>query len=299
MVVMRSAGISAWQLARPALWLGAIVTLFGFFVSLYLLPSSYRNFKDIQYELRNELGSLLIEEGVFNEMTSGLTVYVRERAEDGTLKGILVHDSRNAQAPVTMMAERGAIAEGEDGPKVVMAQGNRQELDRATGKLSMLYFDRYTLVVDQLSGQGPDRWRQPRERYLHELIGQNSRAEDRQHAVRLVAEANRRISLPLLGFSLILVGLAFMLSGEFNRRGQNKRLMLATVTVAGIEAASFGVGSAVDDNLAFVPGLYLVSFLPGVAAAWVLTMGAKPKRPVRRNDGAEAGGFPDSREART
>ena len=266
---------------------------------MYLLPSSYRNFKDIQYELRSELGSLLIEEGVFNEVTSGLTVYVRERAEDGTLKGILVHDSRNAEAPITMMAERGAIADGEDGPKVVMAQGNRQELNRATGKLSMLYFDRYTLEVDQLSGQGPDRWRQPRERYLHELIGQNSRPEDRQHAVQLLAEANRRIYLPLLGFSLILVGLAFMLSGEFNRRGQTKRLMLATLTVAGIEAASFGVSSAVDDDLTFVPGLYIVALLPGVVAACVLTKGARPKRPAHREEGSEPRDYAGSGEART
>ena len=299
MVVMRSSGISAWQLARPALWLGLIVTLLGFLVSFYLLPSSYRNFKDIQYELRSELGSLLIEEGVFNEVTSGLTVYVRERAEDGTLKGILVHDSRNAQAPVTMMAERGAIAEGEDGPKVVMAQGNRQELDRATGKLSMLYFDRYTLVVDQLRGQGPARWREPRERYFHELLGQNSHPKDRENAVRLIAEANRRISLPLLGFSLVLVGLAFLLSGEFNRRGQTKRLMLATLTVAAIEAASFGVGSAVDDDLAFVPGLYLVSLLPGLASAWVLTTGTKPKRSALRREGSQPDSYADSGEART
>ena len=271
LVVMRSAGVSAWQLARPAVALGVLATAIGFTVSLYLLPSSYRNFKDIQVQLRSELGSVLVEEGVFNEVTDGLTVYVRERAADGTLKGILVHDNRDAEVPVTMMAERGAIAESDEGPKVVMANGNRQEMDRSTGKLSMLYFDRYTLVVDHSAAGGAKRWREPRERYFHELVGKPIHPLDRRQRTYLLAEAHRRIAQPLLGLSLVLVGLAFLLSGEFNRRGQNRRLFLATMTVALIEAGVFGISSAMDDDLIYAPGIYLVSILPGMVSIWVLS----------------------------
>ncbi len=271
MVVMRSAGVSSWQLARPALLLGLLVTLACYGVSFYLLPASYRDFKDIQVQLRSELGSILIEEGVFNEVTEGVTVYVRHRADDGTLEGILVHDNRDAAKPITMMAERGAIADAEGVPKVVMANGNRQEMDRASGKLSLLHFDRYTLVVDRLTNQGPARWREPRERYFHELVGPPIHVFDTQKRDELLAEAHRRLAQPLLGFTLILVALAFLLSGEFNRRGQGKRLLIGGMTAAAIEGLAFGASSAVDDNLAYAPSLYLATMLPGAVACWILS----------------------------
>jgi lipopolysaccharide export system permease protein len=271
MVVMRSAGISSWQMARPALILGFLVTLACFAVSFYLLPASYRDFKDIQVQLRSELGSILIEEGVFNEVTEGVTVYVRSRNDDGTLEGILVHDNRDPAKPVTMMAERGAIADTAGVPKVVMASGNRQEMDRASGKLSLLHFDRYTLVVDRLTNQGPARWREPRERYFHELVGPPIHVLDQQKRDELIGEAHRRIAQPLLGFTLVLVALAFLLSGEFNRRGQGKRILVGTMTVAAIEGLAFGASSAVDDSLSFAPALYVVSILPGAVACWVLS----------------------------
>ncbi len=271
-------------MARPAILLGVLVTVLCYSVSLYLQPASYRDFKDMQFQFRSELGAVLIEEGVFNEVVDGLTVFVRERAADGTLEGIMVHDNRDPANPVTMMAERGALAQDEEGPKVVMAQGNRQEMNRETGKLSMLYFDRYTLAVDQLRGQGPARWRQPEERYLHELVGPDLHPFDRTNRTLLLAEANRRLALPLLGISLVLVGLATMLSGEFNRRGQSKRLFAGTAAVAGIEAASFAASSSLDDNLMYAPVLFFAVIAPGVAAAWILIRGRIGRRVPRPAD---------------
>src|SRR5690606_33110333 len=66
LVVLKSVGVSRFGLAKPALIIGGGVMLFSYFISLYLLPASYREFKDMQMYIRNTYASVLLQEGVFN-----------------------------------------------------------------------------------------------------------------------------------------------------------------------------------------------------------------------------------------
>ena len=52
LVVMRAAGMSPIQLARPAMTLGIISSLLVYAIALYFLPLSFRNFKDLQNDVR-------------------------------------------------------------------------------------------------------------------------------------------------------------------------------------------------------------------------------------------------------
>src|SRR3546814_13540484 len=87
-----------------------------------------------------------------------------------SLRGILVHDTRDPANPVTMMAERGVVVPSETGPRVVMENGNRQEVERGTGRFSLLYFDRYTIELNEFGEMTQSRWREPKERFLSELL---------------------------------------------------------------------------------------------------------------------------------
>ncbi|MEQ9349838.1 MAG: LptF/LptG family permease, partial [Alphaproteobacteria bacterium] len=123
LVVMRSAGLSALTLARPALALGLVLSIASFALSLYLVPASYRNFKDMQQLARSNYAAVLVSAGVFNNMGDGLTVFVRERNGGGVQQGLLIHDQRDADAPVTIMAEQGTIIQGPNGPRIVLING--------------------------------------------------------------------------------------------------------------------------------------------------------------------------------
>jgi lipopolysaccharide export system permease protein len=272
LVVMRAAGFSQLQLAKPALLLGLVLTLVSYLVSFYLQPAAYRAFKDTRGLMQTKLGSILIEEDVFTELTQGLTVYIRERLDNGELQGILIHDQRDPGKPVTMMADRGFIANDEEGPKVVLVQGNRQELNPKTGALNLLYFDRYTVDLSQLGQKLQLRWRDPAERYMSELIGPPIHFADEEPQVRrrLLAEAHTRIAAPFLSMTFVLIGLAAMLSGEFNRRGQINRLVAAVIAVGLVDAASFGAHTLMERNLYFAPAIYAASLLPALGAYLVL-----------------------------
>ena len=96
LIVLRAAGLGPFQLARPALLLASIVVLMGYVLSLYLLPWSYRQFKDLEFNVRTDYSAVLLKEGAFNNISAGITVYIRSREPDGELQGIL--DPRQPRA---------------------------------------------------------------------------------------------------------------------------------------------------------------------------------------------------------
>ena len=168
-VVLRATGMSPFKIGRPALILATLVMLLGYLNTIYLMPASFREFKDLQREFRSELSSLFLQEGVFNPVIDGVTVFIRERSKDGQLYGIIIHDERISEKPVTMMAEQGAIVSSDKGPRVLMINGNRQEVREDDGRLSLLYFDRYTFDLSALNKTEINLWREPEERFIHQI----------------------------------------------------------------------------------------------------------------------------------
>ncbi len=284
LVVLRAAGMSQLQLARPAIVLAGITVVTLYSITLYFMPASFGAFKQLQNEIRSDYSAVLLQEGVFNSIAEGITVYVRERASDGELRGILVHDSRDAERPVTMMAERGALVRSEQGPRVVMVNGNRQQVERRGGRLSLLYFDRYTVELSELQSATHARWREPGERYLHELFNPTNDPNDVNNYDELIAEGHQRLAGPLQGLSFVLVALAALLSGQLNRRGQLRRVLAAFLCDAALEALSLALQDVATRSLQTGPAMYAASILPGIAAMVVLLRA--PRR--RRGDGLPA-----------
>ena len=144
LVVMRASGLSRWQLALPALQIAALATLFCYMISMFLMPLANRQFNDMRAFLQNNYASILLQEEVFNHPVDRLTVFIRERDNEGNLYGILVHDART-ENPITMMAEKGRLTEGPNGPSFYLESGMRQE--KRKGRVSWLNFDNYSLDI--------------------------------------------------------------------------------------------------------------------------------------------------------
>jgi len=277
LVVMWAAGLSTREVARPALILAAALTLFCYTLTLYFIPLGTRGFKDLQVDFRSNLANVLLQEGVFNAVAPGLTVYIRSRQNNGELAGILVHDNRDTARPVTMMAERGMLVRTAEGPRFVMVNGNRQQIDSDRNQLSLLYFDSYTLDLNAFTKPQGNRWLEPSERFLPGLFRPGSNAEDVEHYWKLIVEGHRRLTAPLHVLALTVIALAAILAGEFSRRGRSRRIAAAASAAVVLQLASLGMAHASVKVHLLIPLLYLLPIGFTVGAGLVL-FGSLPRR---------------------
>ena len=241
LVVLRAAGLSNWALARPALMLAAGATVATYALSLWIIPLTVRNFRELQWSIRNDISSVLLQEGSFNKFGNGLTIYVRARSPEGELLGILVHDKRSPAKPVTLMAEKGALVFTETGPRILMVNGNRQQLPDGTGQLSVLDFDSYTVDLSSAHGDKGARFRDARERSIMELINASEAEMGTSDYRRAKVELHQRLTSPLYCLGFALIALATLLTAGYDRRGQMTSILTAVTQMVSLQAGALGL----------------------------------------------------------
>ncbi|TCS60114.1 LPS export ABC transporter permease LptF [Varunaivibrio sulfuroxidans] len=288
LVVMSAAGLSRLSLAKPALLLAVLTALAGYALNLWIVPATYGEFRQLQWDIRYSFSHLLLQEGQFNNISNGVTVYVRERTADGQLLGILAQDSRNPDKVYTLMAERGAMVNSKEGARVVMYNGNRQDIDSKTKRLSILYFDRYIFDLG-LTGKAPgQRNREARERTVPELLNIRKDPHISDYGKYLV-EAHKRLTAPLNAIGFTLIALISVLSGNFTRRMQSRRVIIGVGVTLALQIGVLGLYNVAGKNLMFVPLIYASAILPIIVGFILLSV--TPRR--RRRDA------PSSRHTRS
>lgn len=293
LLVMRAAGVGPVALGRPALLLGIAVTLACYALTLEVAPWANRELVRMERLARSSYSTVFLREGVFNDVGDGLTIYIRRRRPDGELEGLLIHDTRVPEKPATVMAERGATVEGDAGTRVVVYNGHRQEVDLATGRMSRLLFDRYAVDLQVFEPEFASRVPDPRERSVGELLdARDDPGALGMEASRLSSELHQRLTQPLAGIGFAVIALAAMLTGEFNRRGQSRKVLGAVLAVVLLQSAGLGAANVAANRPGMVPLLYVVALLPTLAGGWMLLRGGTLRTPLRRQAGRPAGAAP-------
>lgn len=288
LVVMRAVGAGPRLLVTPALTVAGVAMIIMYALNLYVLPVSYREFKDLQLDIRNNYSNVLVQEGVFSEIDSGLMMYVREQGPNGELFGIMVQDERARHKTQTWVAESGNIINGVDGPRLVMLKGNLQEMNRDDGKVTFLFFDSHTVGLTKLAEQVKElRQRDTTERFVGDLLAPTD-VTDPVALNRFFAEGHQRLAGPLAVPAFTLVALAAMLSGEFSRRGQTRQILLAALIVIALQSLALGFANLTARNPLLMPLLYLVHLVPIGLATARLTRRTRPipARAPTLDDGA-------------
>lgn len=270
-VIMRNAGSSPFQLAMPAIMLAMILTVIMYVITTWMAPTFLSKLQTLKHVARGEYSSLLFRPGVFNTIDNGITIYVREREPEGVLKGILVFDARkDNEYPVTIMASKGQAFVDEEGHKVVVYNGVRQQFDAQKKVLSKLNFDQYNIFIPDQISPVSQRWKEPNERTLIELLNPDlTSKDDRNRFNELFVEAHRRITTPLLTMIFVLIGTIPFLFGSVKRRGYANRIYTACAAVLLLQGGFLAAFNFAKSNLMGVPLMYLVTILPIVILFFV------------------------------
>jgi lipopolysaccharide export system permease protein len=272
LVVMRSTGASPQMLARPALVMSGIVMVILLVVTSWLGPMTLSNMQYMRQVIKAEYSTLLFREGVFNPVGSGLTVFLRDRSDKGELLGLMIHDARPENTtPITIIAKRGVLVSTDTGQQVVVYDGSRQSYDPENGKLARLDFARYTIDLPEGSSPVRERWREPDERTLWELINLDPNdAGDQAYRRDFVVEIHRRLVSPFLAPAFAVIALCALLLGPIDRRGMGKRIAGAIMAVVALETLYLTAFNLSRDGVAGLVLMYGLVFIPLLGGLYFL-----------------------------
>ncbi|MBX6320755.1 MAG: LPS export ABC transporter permease LptF [Rhodospirillaceae bacterium] len=276
LVIVRSSGVSNLGLARPALAVAGVVAILCLFLTAYGMPASYRAFHTLERTIRDRFAQILIEPGVFTDIGDGVTIFARERTRDGLLRGVVVHDVRDPANRITYTAEDGSFVSTPAGPRVVLEDGTYQKTGTDRGDISVLYFDRVVIGLNELAAAAaaPVR-RDPRDLYLHELF--NGPYRNQAEKLRERAEGHQRLVIPIYVVVFTLIALAALLHGSVHRFGRWLRMAVAVGGVIAVQSAGFALQSLAARVPSLAPLMYAVPLAGGLAALAVLA-GPRPWR---------------------
>ncbi len=280
LTVMRAAGLSPFALARPALAVTLIAIMVGYALNLWIVPASMTRFREFQFEIRNRIAAFLLQEGVFTPISDDLVVYIRTRDTNGLLRGILVDDARDPHHRATILAETGRLIDGPNGPRVLLVNGSRQEIDNQTGRLNVLTFRENTVDLAQPDKGETTRLRDMGEMSVSELLNPVPGTFFERDIPRMRVEAAKRLSEPLSTLSYVMVALVAVLTGTFRRHGGILRPFVAIMAVVGLVALGLALNSVAVRQNELIPLLWVRAVLPAIAcAAWLFlpTLAPGPK----------------------
>lgn len=262
LVVMKSAGISPMQCAVPAIIFGLLMSFFNLFVYNHGIPWSEREFSELQWKVKNDVSHLMLREGEFTTLQNGLTVFITTHEKDGSVTGIMVNDERNPLSKVTLSAEKGRIIYTEKGPKIIMVNGARQEINNKDKQFTSVSFARYSVDFGM---QGSSRKKEAgvRERSLEELLNaRNNPKLNEKEANRFFVEGNRRLLNPFFNLLFAILACTGLLCGNFNRRGQTKIISISVTLMIVILALDLSLTNIAVNNISLLSLIYANLLLP-------------------------------------
>ena len=264
LIVMRACGINQYKLAIPAIYLAIGASIFLNILSIWAAPKAIDMTKSITISLRTKYSSFLLQEGVFNTFSDKFTVYLRSRDKDGDLHGLVIHDTRNKdKPPVTIIAKKGKIIMDNDVPNIIVYDGIRQQIDTNSQSLSKLFFSRYAIEIKGFETEGIKRWKKESERSLSELLNPDLTNElDVAHKNTFLTEAHRRIITPWNALSFSMIALVSILFGSFNRRGQNRKIILGSFAVIIVQVLSIVFVNLSKSNPIAISLIYINTLTP-------------------------------------
>ena len=281
LVVMQATGFSAFRLARPVLWFGAIVVAMQLVLLNLLVPMSQARLAERSAEISENITSRFLNEGRFMHPSKGITIYIREITPLGELNDLFLADERSPDERVVYTARKALLVRGETAPRLVMLDGAAQRLTRDdTRRIALTRFSTFTMDLSGVVGAKDARKRQMKELTTAELLSADPAliAVTGETEGAFQAEIHTRIAGSLLGLAAPLLGFGFLMLGGYSRFGLWRQIAGAVVGLILLQMVNTATSGAVlrDDRMwALNYAAPVLGTLAGLALLW---LAQRPRR---------------------
>ena len=256
LIVMSAAGMAPWRLVRPFLALAALVSGLVWFMTLYVIPASFQELRDLITQIRADFISSVVKEGQFTTLDNGITFHYRERS-GGALLGIFMQDRREEGRTIVYLSERGQAVEIEGQSYLVLEKGSVHRQQVNTRDSSIVDFERYAIDLAAFNQEATDTIYKPRERSTAQLVFPDTEEWLYKHQTgRFRAELHDRLSSWLYPIAVMMIAFAALGDARTTRQGRGAAVAMAIVAVVILRILGFAASGAAVRSSAAVVGVY-------------------------------------------
>lgn len=267
-IAMYAAGMSNFKIAQAPLAMGVLLTACLYINSIVILPLTFSHYKSKISSLRTSAPIVTLQEGVFTDISKGLTIFISDRIGQNNFTDIFAHDSRDQNNIVEIIAESGEIDLTASPPRLRFFNGIRSEFAVESKKTTILEFKSYNLSLTQENQAKGKRAPDYNEMPIRTLLRGEGTNEHYSREMR--AEGHYRLASPLLGLSLVIIGIVSVLGSSYKRTGNWKYIFGGVSVAIIVEILTISSRSiAVSQPNAF-PLIYLASGGPALIGLWML-----------------------------
>jgi lipopolysaccharide export system permease protein len=286
LIVMSAAGMAPRRLLRPFLGLSAAVCALVAFMTMYVMPASFQELRDLITRIRADFVANIVKEGQFTTLDNGITFHFRERSGQALL-GIFMQDRREQGKTVAYVAERGQVAEANGQSYLILESGTVHKQEPNSRDSSMIAFQRYAVDLAAFNQEEASQLiYKPRERSTPQLLFPDEKEFYYTYQIgRFRAELHDRLSGWLFPLALMFIAFAALGDPRTTRQGRGTAVALAVVAVVVLRIVAFAASSAAIRTPWGLVGVYgapvlavLISLALALQGARMRTLGARLMR---------------------
>jgi len=270
--VISGAGAGPKAVNRPILIVGVVVMIGVAFSHHVAAPASLAALRGIVTRVRADVIATLVKDGGFRSVDDGLTMHIRQKAPDGSFRGIFVNDERNPDESLQYSAAQGMLLERDGGSFLVLQDGDLVRDDRRKGETNVVGFETYALDLSQIGAPNASAFFKAKERSTFYLMApEPGDPFSREYPERVAAELNDRTSAPLYALAFAFIALAFLGRPRTSRQDRGFAIAATVLFCLALRAAGFAAVAVARGSGGAVPLLYLIP-LGGIAFGLYATM---------------------------
>ncbi len=258
LIIMEAIGLNIKRLSKPAIYITIILTMFLYLITLHIGPLYARKYRTFAFDSRNDLSALLIKEGEFNQITTGLTIYVNN-SHNNVLSDIFINDQRNPKSIRSILAERGIVTTSKNNITLTLEHGSIQE--KLNDKYTMGSFERYTADLGVIATSSKRDLKTSELGNFDLIFAKELGYANDQTYPKYLAELHNRLIQPLYAIIFVLIALIAIFRTPLNKRSENKNTIFAVAAVIGIELLYISLFNLLRVKMNLYPFVYLFTII--------------------------------------
>lgn len=150
-IVIKASGISLVQMLPPVFICAFVAVLLALWASTIGVPWGNSAFKELSFQVLKRNVSATIREKTFWDDIPGVVMYTDQYDERShTLKGVVIHDGRNPDQPMTIFAQNGVVTTAVGSQTLLMSLHDGSIHSAGVGGLYRLVnFGEYNMTVGE------------------------------------------------------------------------------------------------------------------------------------------------------